>query len=199
MNLKYYILNKPFGYQSQFSGDEHLNLMNLVEENNLQIPKDIYPVGRLDKDSEGLLILTNDKKLHTYLLNPKHQHKRSYWAQVDKEITQQAITDLQKGVTIRINKKAYLTKRAKATIINEPAKLWERNLPVRFRANIPSSWLNITLIEGKNRQVRKMTAKVGFPTLRLVRNSIESLNVWEVKNGAIKAISKADIYELLKI
>ncbi|MCL4124092.1 UNVERIFIED_CONTAM: hypothetical protein GTU68_031940 [Idotea baltica] len=195
--FKYYILNKPYGYHSQFSGDGILTLKDLAEENKLEIPTNVYPVGRLDKDSEGLLILTNDKKLHTYLLNPKHGHKRTYWTQLDNTISNKAIKELESGVTIKLNKKDYKTLPAKVKLINKPNNLWKRTPPVRFRKEIPTSWIELTLTEGKNRQVRRMTATVGFPTLRLIRCSIEKLMVDEVKNGEVKEVDEAWIKKML--
>lgn len=199
MELKYYIINKPHGYQSQFSGEEHLNLSDLFKENKITVSKDVYPVGRLDKDSEGLLVITNDKRLHTHLLNPKNRHKRTYWVQVDNQVSQIAKTSLEKGVIIRINKKEYKTLPCQVELIPEPELLWERDPPVRFRKNIPTSWIKMTLKEGKNRQIRRMTAKVGFPTLRLIRYSIENLTIKGLKNGKISALNQQKIYELLKI
>ena len=143
-------------------------------------PSDVYPVGRLDADSEGLLVLTNDKSLNNRLLNPKHAHKRTYLVQVEGDVTQKAIEELVAGVVIRIKKKDHHTLPAKAVKIDEPNWLPERNPPVRYRANITTSWIELTLTEGKNRQVRRMTAAVGFPTLRLVRKSIGQLDVRSV-------------------
>lgn len=146
------------------------------------IAKDIYPVGRLDYDSEGLLILTNDKVLTHQLLEPKFEHKRTYYVQVDGEVTDEAIKQLSKGVVVNIDGKDYTTKPAIAEKIEEP-NLPERNPPIRYRKNIPTSWISLTLTEGKNRQVRKMTAKVGFPTLRLVRYSIEKVTIEGMNPG----------------
>jgi 23S rRNA pseudouridine2457 synthase len=140
------------------------------------LSKDIYPVGRLDFDSEGLLILTNDKSLTHQLLDPKFAHARTYYTQVEGTVTAEAIKKLEAGVTITVDGKSYNTKKAKACIIEEPS-LPERNPPIRFRKNIPTTWISLTLTEGKNRQVRKMTAAAGFPTLRLVRYSIGKLTI----------------------
>lgn len=153
---------------SQFSREgDHLTLADL----DFVFPKDIYPVGRLDADSEGLLLLTNDNFLKTRLLDPKNKHLRTYYVQVDGDITHEACHELAQGVAININGKSYKTLPSIAKLIDTP-ELPERNPPVRFRKNIPTSWLSISLYEGKNRQVRKMTASVGFPTLRLVRWAI---------------------------
>jgi 23S rRNA pseudouridine2457 synthase len=146
------------------------------------LSKDIYPVGRLDYDSEGLLILTNDKALTYQMLEPKFAHQRTYYVQVEGEITDDAIQQLKKGVVINNNGSDYKTKPAIVEKINEP-NLPERNPPIRFRKNIPTSWISLTLTEGKNRQVRKMTAKVGFPTLRLVRYGIGKVNINDINPG----------------
>lgn len=146
------------------------------------ISKDVYPVGRLDYDSEGLLILTNDKQLTHRLLEPKFAHKRTYYVQVDGDITEEAIAQLCKGVIINTDGKEYKTKPAAAKKITEPI-LPERNPPIRVRKNIPTTWIALTLTEGKNRQVRKMTAKVGYPTLRLVRYSIGSITIDGMQPG----------------
>ena len=165
---RYYLIYKPFGMLSQFSREgEHPVLADL----DFAFPKDVYPVGRLDADSEGLLLLTNDNYFKTKLLEPRFKHTRTYYVQVDGEITAEACQILSAGVSITIDKKVYRTLPAQAEPISEPG-LPERNPPVRFRKNIPTSWLSLTLREGKNRQVRKMTAAVGFPTLRLVRWAI---------------------------
>jgi 23S rRNA pseudouridine2457 synthase len=146
------------------------------------LPKDVYPVGRLDYDSEGLLLLTNDKALTHRLLEPKFEHRRTYWVQVDGDITNEAIMQLCKGVIINNNGKDYVTKPAIAKRIGAP-DVSERNPPIRYRKNIPTSWVSLTLTEGKNRQVRKMTAKVGFPTLRLIRYAIGNVTIDNLQTG----------------
>lgn len=180
---------------SQFSTDNNMSVLGEL----YNFPKDVYPVGRLDYDSEGLLILTNDKKLFDRLLNPKYKHKRSYWVQVEGQINPFAIEDLKRGVEIKIDSKPYFTKRAFAQAINEPLNLPERFPPVRFRQSIPTSWIDITLTEGKNRQVRKMTAQVGFPCLRLIRHRIENLELPELIPGKVWELSKEEILEKLGI
>ena len=148
-----------------------------------QVPKDVYPIGRLDYDSEGLLLLSNDPSLNIKLLDPSFQHEREYWVQVDGRIDQQAIAQLQKGVSINIDGKKYQTKPCKAFLFENDPILPERVPPIRFRKEIPAPWISLTLTEGKNRQVRKMTAQVGFPTLRLVRYRIENIILGEMKPG----------------
>lgn len=164
---------------SQFSREgEHATLADL----DFDFPKDIYPVGRLDADSEGLLLLTNDNFLKTKLLEPRNKHKRTYYVQVEGEITEEACVALGKGVQISVNGKPYKTLPAEASIIAEPS-LPERSRPIRVRKNIPTSWISISLHEGKNHQVRKMTAAVNFPTLRLVRWAIGSITLGDYQNG----------------
>ena len=181
--FQYIAFYKPYGVLSQFTpegGHDGLAGFNL--------PSDVYAAGRLDHDSEGLLLLTNDGRLIKRLLDPDFSHPRSYWAQLDGEITDQALLQLRKGVII----KGYKTKPCSAERIEAPALL-ERVPPVRFRKNIPTSWIKLTLTEGKNRQVRHMTASVGFPTLRLVRCSIGKLTLTGLTPGQWKRIKKGDI------
>tara|TARA_R110002124_G_scaffold105807_1_gene257026 strand:+ start:1086 stop:1637 length:552 start_codon:yes stop_codon:yes gene_type:complete len=180
---------------SQFSREgDHPTLADL----DFQFAKDIYPVGRLDADSEGLLLLTNDNYFKTKFLDPKYKHERMYWVQVDGVATEEACENLSKGVTISINGKKHYTLPAKAQLLQEP-NLPERNPPVRFRKNIPTSWLSLTLHEGKNRQVRRMTAAVGFPTLRLVRAAIGHLNLNELQEltpGVVLELTKSELPKL---
>ena len=161
---------------------------------NFEFPKDIYPVGRLDADSEGLLILTNDNFLKTKLLDPKNKHFRTYFVQVDGQISEEAIQKMARGVEISVNGKTYKTLPCKVAIISDP-HFAERIPPIRYRANIPTSWISVSLHEGKNRQVRKMTASVGFPTLRLVRVAIENLHLGDLALGECKEISKKELLE----
>ena len=161
-------LNKPFGVICQFSGDEK-TLAHYID-----IP-DIYPVGRLDKDSEGLVILTDDGKLQNKVSHPKYNKTKTYIVQVEGEINNTAIILLRKGVELKDG----ITKPAIVKKIEEPDWLWTRSPPIRVRKNIPTSWIEISIIEGKNRQVRRMTASVGFPTLRLIRTKVDR---WELGN-----------------
>lgn len=178
--FEYIIFYKPFQVLSQFSPEgEKQTLADYLEG----IEKDIYPVGRLDYDSEGLLLLTNDKQLQHHLTEPKFEHYRTYWVQVDGDITAEAIKKLEQGVMINNNGKQYQTKPAQVKKFTKEPKVPERNPPIRFRANIPTSWIALTLTEGKNRQVRKMTAAVGFPTLRLIRYSIDKINIEGLQPG----------------
>jgi 23S rRNA pseudouridine2457 synthase len=190
--FKYFLLHKPYNYLSQFTKEvpEHLTLADLGS-----FPKEVYPVGRLDKDSEGLLLLTDDKKLNHKLLNPTFKHPRTYWAQVEGLFNVQAMDTLRQGVDILINKKLYKTLPASVEILKEVKGIEDRDPPIRYRASIPTSWIQLTLIEGKNRQVRRMCAKVGFPVLRLVRASIGRLNLEGIPRGEFVERKEEDIYK----
>lgn len=192
---EYFLIYKPYLMLSQFSREgEKQTLAHL----DFAFPTDVYPVGRLDADSEGLLLLTNDKQLNHRLLNPRFRHNRTYYVQVDGALTEEACQQLANGVTISVDGKPYHTLPADAQIINTPG-LPERNPPIRYRAAIPTSWLSISLHEGKNRQVRKMTAAVGFPTLRLVRWAIESLTAEGMTPGQVRELSRADVMRGLRL
>lgn len=156
------LFNKPFNVLCQFTdAEQRETLAHYISD------KGIYPAGRLDRDSEGLLLLTDDGKLQARIADPQHKLAKSYWVQVEGQIDDAALQQLAQGVQLKDGR----TKPAQATIIDEPL-LWPRTPPVRFRKNIPTSWINLRIREGKNRQVRRMTAAVGFPTLRLVRHQI---------------------------
>jgi 23S rRNA pseudouridine2457 synthase len=191
----YCIIYKPFNVLSQFTSQDGKQTL----KDFFDVPADVYAVGRLDYDSEGLLILTNDKKLNHALLNPLHEHEREYWVQVDGSITKDAIELLQRGVSISIDGKKHQTKKCNASIFDAAPEVPERNPPVRFRKNIPTSWIKIQLTEGKNRQVRKMTAAVGFPTLRLIRYRIESCLLDGLLPDEMRIFTENEIYHLLLI
>lgn len=171
---------------SQFSSSEGKKTL----KDFFDVPSDVYPVGRLDYDSEGLLILTNDKALNHRLLNPQFFHEREYWVQLEGEITKEAIQELERGVIISFNGHAYQTKKSDVRLFPDVPDLAERIPPIRYRKNIPTSWISLTLTEGKNRQVRKMTAATGFPTLRLVRIRIGTLSLQPLLPGEMKELSK---------
>ncbi|MGB9094218.1 MAG: pseudouridine synthase [Gallionella sp.] len=154
------LFNKPFGVICQFSRDG----MHPTLADYIALP-DFYPAGRLDTDSEGLLVLTDDGRLQHRITDPKHKLPKTYWAQVEGIADDAALEILRQGVQLP----DFKTQPAEAHLIDEPAKLWPRNPPIRERRNIPTSWIELTLREGKNRQVRRMTAAVGLPTLRLIR------------------------------
>lgn len=192
--LQYYVFHKPYEVLTQFTTEGNKKtLADYIKG----IPVDVYPVGRLDYDSEGLLLLTNDKQLTHRLLTPAFNHTRTYWVQVDGQITDEAISRLQQGVTITIDGKPYTTKKSKAVIIDEPTAIGPRNPPVRYRKHIPTSWIALTLTEGKNRQVRRMTAAVGYPTLRLIRYAIGGVTLDTLQAGEFKQLNAAEVKQLL--
>lgn len=181
MKFRYFLIFKPYGMLSQFTGEVGDALLGEL----YNFPKDVYPVGRLDKDSEGLLLLTNDNKTKQKLLDPENKMPKTYWVQVDGAITKEAIESLSDGSIIISHKgKKHQVAPAKCKEITAPV-LPERSNPVRYRKNIPTSWISLTLTEGKNRQVRKMTAAVGFPTLRLVRAAIAGQNITQMLPGDV--------------
>ncbi len=166
--------NKPFQVLSQFSKEgDKVTLASFIEL------KGVYPAGRLDYDSEGLLLLTDNGTLQHRIADPKHKLPKTYWAQVEGEISDEAITALQRGIKLKEGK----TRPAKCKIIEEPELIWPRDPPIRERKNIPTSWIELTIREGKNRQVRRMTAAVGFPTLRLIRYAIGSVTIDGLAQG----------------
>ena len=191
----YFIVHKPFNVLSQFSStDGKKSLKDFFD-----VPSNVYPVGRLDYDSEGLLILTDDKKLNGYLLDPLNKHEREYWVQVEGNISTEQVDTLQRGVEIKVNGKMYDTKKCIVKKFSQPPQASERNPPIRFRKSVPDSWIKIILTEGKNRQVRKMTAAVGCPTLRLIRFRIEGITLEKLLPGEMKKIPKQELYNLLQI
>jgi 23S rRNA pseudouridine2457 synthase len=193
-DYKYYIIHKPYKILSQFS-DENGN-PGLGSVYNL--PKNIYPVGRLDLDSEGLLILTDDKSLNNKLLNPNHKHKRTYWVEVDGIPDQQKLDQFSTGIQININGKRHQTVLCEVKLI-EPENVDERVPPVNYLKHPVRCWLEIKLTEGKNRQVRRMTAAIGHPTLRVIRVAIEDLHLFPLKSGEIAQVSEKLIYQKLKL
>lgn len=170
------LLNKPFNTLTQFTGEGD-TLANYVSI------KGVYPAGRLDKDSEGLLLLTNDGKLQARIADPKFKLEKTYLVQVEGAPTEAALNQLRKGVTLNDGP----TRPAKVVQI-DPPDLWPRDPPVRFRKSVPDSWLSLTISEGRNRQVRRMTAAVGFPTLRLVR--------WQIGNWTLDGLAPGQWREI---
>ena len=162
-----------------------------------KVSKNVYPVGRLDFDSEGLLILTNDTSLNRRLLLPEFLHEREYLVQADGAIMPEALDELQSGVIINVNGSRYHTKPCKVVLLNETPVVPDRNPPVRYRKNIPTSWVKLMLTEGKNRQVRKMMASVGFPVLRLIRTRIEQIDLKTMQPGDMITLSRHTMYSQL--
>jgi 23S rRNA pseudouridine2457 synthase len=185
--MKYFALNKPYGVLSQFTGEgERKTLAGLYN-----FPENVYPVGRLDMDSEGLLILTDDKTLTEYLLNPGNRHEREYYSEVEGIPTEEELKKLESGVIIE----GKMTLPAKAKILTS-INIEDRVPPIRFRKSIPDCWISLTLIEGRNRQARKMTASIGHPTLRLIRVRIKNILLGDMKPGEVRVLSDAEIKKL---
>jgi 23S rRNA pseudouridine2457 synthase len=188
MKNKYFIVHKPCGVLSQFTDKgNRLTLSSIYS-----FPKEVYPVGRLDQDSEGLLIMTNDKALTDYLLNPKNKHEREYYIQVEGIPSETDLQKLRDGIILKDGK----TLPAKAKLIDDP-NFPPRVPPIRERKNIPTSWISLTLAEGKNRQVRRMTAAIGFPTLRLVRVRIKNLFLSDLKTGEVRELNEDEEKKLI--
>ena len=188
--MRYILLNKPYEVLTQFT-DEHgrATLKDFVTVPN------VYPVGRLDFDSEGLLLLTDDKQLQHRLSDPKFKVPKTYWAQVEGTVAAEALQHLRRGVQIKDG----LCDPARAVEIPEPAGLWARNPPIRYRASIPTSWLEIQISQGMNRQVRKMCAAVGLPCLRLVRAAIGPLELGKLQPGEWRDLTPKEVAELREI
>lgn len=170
------LFNKPFNVLCQFTDDEAFKEQRQTLADFIDLPN-FYPAGRLDRDSEGLLLLTNDGKLQQRISDPNFKLPKTYLVQVEGEITSEGLAKLSQGVQLKDG----VTRPAQAKKVNPPHWLWPRTPPVRERQNIPTSWLELTITEGKNRQVRRMTAAVGFPTLRLIRLQIGD---WKLGNLA---------------
>jgi 23S rRNA pseudouridine2457 synthase len=193
MEFHYFMAHKPYGYLCQFTGEQSDLLLSQLHA----FPPNVYAVGRLDKDSEGLLLLTNDNNFKNKILSPEKNHFKTYLVQVEGAITPTAIEQLQNG-SININHKGKIHQVKKATcVIIDDVKIEDRIPPIRFRANIPTSWIELSITEGKNRQVRKMTAAVGFPTLRLIRTKIGKISLNKLPIGKVIKLSKEEAYRAL--
>jgi 23S rRNA pseudouridine2457 synthase len=182
---RYILFNKPYGVLSQFSGAGR-TLKDYVPI------KDVYPVGRLDEDSEGLLLLTDDGPLQHRLTDPKFAHLRTYWAQVERIPDAQAVRRLAEGVVIQASR----TRPAQVRLLSDEPQLPPRDPPIRFRKNVSTAWIELTLTEGRNRQVRRMTAAVGHPTLRLVRMAIGNLTLEGLEPGEWRDLNTEELETL---
>ncbi|MDE3058471.1 MAG: pseudouridine synthase [Bacteroidota bacterium] len=181
---RYFLFYKPYGVLCQFT-DTH-------ERRTLKefgpFPPDVYAVGRLDLDSEGLLLLTNDNEINHRFADPAFEHPRTYLVQIERILSEIELKQLRDGVILRGRK----TKPAEVSLLKEEPKLPPRSVPVRERLNVPTAWIELTLREGRNRQVRRMTAAVGHPTLRLIRSKIGSLSLDGLKPGEYREIKKPE-------
>lgn len=182
---RYILFHKPYGVLSQFTPED--GARSLLEFN---LPKDVYPAGRLDKDSEGLLLLTDDGPLIEKLLNPRNEKPKTYWALVERVPTEEELIKMRKGLKIE----DYLTRPCEVSILDPQPDVPPRDPPVRFRKSVQDIWLEIRIIEGKNRQVRKMTAAIGHPTLRLIRKKIANLELGTLAPGEWMEIPKSEIH-----
>ena len=179
---KVVLFNKPFDVLSQFTDEGNPDSFRETLKDYIDIPN-IYAAGRLDRDSEGLLVLTNDGQLQAEITQPGKKTAKTYWVQVEGAPTEADLDKLREGVTLKDG----LTLPAKAKVMDNP-EIWERYPPIRERANIPTTWLSITITEGRNRQVRRMTANIGFPTLRLIRYAIGDWTIKGLDNGTYKVL-----------
>jgi 23S rRNA pseudouridine2457 synthase len=197
VSYRYLLFYKPYDVLTQFGQPRDLPA-NAPAYRTLKdyIPvPDVYSVGRLDRDSEGLLLLTSDGRLQQVLTDPKFRHPRTYWAQVERSPDEAALQKLRQGVVIQ----NYRTRPAKARILPQEPDLPLRDPPIRFRKTVPTAWLELTLTEGRNRQVRRMTAAVGFPTLRLVRVAIAHLRLEGLQPGQWRDLTADEVAELSRL
>lgn len=178
------VFHKPYGVLSQFTpdGSSHRTLAGFG------FPGEVYPIGRLDADSEGLLLLSDETALNTRLLHPERAHQRTYWAQVERIPSADALHQLELGVLIQGHK----TLPCKAWLLEPQPSVPPRDPPIRFRKNVPDAWIGLQLVEGKNRQVRRMTAAVGHPTLRLIRARFGQLDLGTLAAGQWKVLDSAE-------
>ncbi|MBO9402257.1 pseudouridine synthase [Shimia sp. R9_3] len=177
------LFNKPYDVLSQFTDKGTEGSPRRTLSDFIDVPK-VYPAGRLDRDSEGLMVLTDDGKLQAKISNPRHKMAKTYWVQVEGEPDEAALAALRKGVELKDG----LTRPAQAQRIEEPTDLWPRTPPVRFRKSVPDCWIALTIREGRNRQVRRMTAAVGHPTLRLIRAQIGDWSLNGLETGKWREI-----------
>lgn len=177
--------HKPYGVLSQFTPEPGSQFRTLAE---FGFPKGVYPIGRLDADSEGLLLLSDEADLNQRLLHPRHAHEREYWVQVERVPAADALLKLEQGLVIQ----GHRTLPCRARLLDPQPQMPPREPPIRVRKNVPDCWLSLELVEGKNRQVRRMTAAIGHPTLRLVRVRIGALRLEDMAAGAWKELSATE-------
>lgn len=182
---RYIIFNKPFDVLSQFTPEDGARALD-----SFGLPKDVYPAGRLDKDSEGLLLLTDDGPLIEKLLNPKNEKPKTYWVLVERVPTEEELQKMRDGLQIE----DYLTRPCQVKILEPQPDVPPRDPPVRFRKTVQDIWIEVRIVEGKNRQVRKMTAAIGHPTLRLIRMKIANLDLSGLSPGEWMEIPKSEIH-----
>lgn len=192
MAFRYLLFHKPYGVLTQFT--DRLTTGHSTLKDYIPIPG-VYPVGRLDRDSEGLLLLTNHGRVQHLLSDPRFHHPRTYWVQVERVPDAAVLAKLQQGVVIQ----NYQTRPAKVQLLAPAPILTPRNPPIRFRKHVPTAWLEITLTEGRNRQVRRMTAAVGFPTLRLIRVAIAHLWLEGLEPGQWRALTSEELNQLRQL
>jgi 23S rRNA pseudouridine2457 synthase len=185
---RYFLLHKPYGVLSQFTDSQGRKTLKGIG----QFPTDVYSVGRLDMDSEGLLLLTNDNEVNNRLTDPRFDHARTYLVQIEGIPSNSAIEQLREGVIIQ----GKMTRQSEVRLLEQVPDLPARTPAIRERKTIPTAWVEITLREGRNRQVRKMTAAVGFPTLRLVRTKIGELSIGKLKPGESRQLSREEAEKL---
>ncbi len=192
--FSYFIIYKPYKMLSQFV---RIPKKRVLLDLNFEFPLGTNAIGRLDENSEGLLVLTNDKQLTQLLLKPENLHTRVYCVQVLGKVTEEELKILEAGVKIRLNPLDYFTKPCKAKIIEAPSNLAPRGHPVK--PELPTTWIELTLTEGKFHQIRKMTVVVGHQTVRLIRNAIEDVLLNDMKPGEVRKLQREEIYDKLKI
>lgn len=180
---------------SQFSKEQH---DQKCLKDFLKVPVDVYPVGRLDKDSEGLLLLTNDPSVNSKILHPSNKLPKTYWVQIEGIPDGQKLQKLRSGIKIRIDGSFYLLKALNVRELGLAPALGPRDPPIRFRKTVPDSWIEISIDEGKNRQIRRMLAAIGYPVLRLIRVSIGKLQLGDLEPGMFKEITKNELTGGLK-
>jgi 23S rRNA pseudouridine2457 synthase len=190
----YFAVYKPYGVLSQFTASPGKSSLKDI----FTLPTDVYPVGRLDEDSEGLLLLTNDAAFQHRVASPSFHQEKEYWVQVEGIFSEQARLQLEKGVDIKVKGESHHTRPCRCLVFDRPPFLPDRHPPIRVRKSIPDSWISVTITEGKNRQVRRMTATVGFPTLRLVRWRNGILTLAGMQPGDMRELTAKEASDILR-